>query len=71
MVGSVKLERGSGTECTISLHGATLTSWKVVIVVKNVIVMVSPNCSSLGKVVIDKMAGERRGVDLCQSQGNT
>ena len=33
MVSSVKLERGSGTECTISLHGATLTSWKVVIVI--------------------------------------
>ena len=29
------------------------------------------NCSLLGKVVIDKLAGERRGVDLCQSQGNT
>jgi len=21
--------RGSGTDCSISLHGATLTSWKV------------------------------------------
>ena len=29
------------------------------------------NCSSLGKAVIGKLAGERRGVDLCQPQGNT
>ena len=29
------------------------------------------NCSSLGKAVIDKLAGERRGVGLCQFQGNT
>ena len=26
---------------------------------------------SLGKLIIDEMAGERRGVDLCQSEGNT
>ena len=25
----------------------------------------------LGKLIIDEMAGERRGVDLCQSEGNT
>ena len=25
----------------------------------------------IGKLIVDEMAGERRGVDLCQSEGNT
>jgi len=56
MVGSVKLERGSGTECTISLHGATLTSWKVK---GEELIFVSP------KAILDGTKAIRGGVPVC------
>merc|ERR1719266_2503026 len=56
MVGSVNLTRGSGTECSVSLHGATLTSWKVK---GEELIFVSP------KAILDGSKAIRGGVPVC------
>jgi len=56
MVASVKLDRGSGTECTLSLHGATLTSWKVK---GEELIFVSP------KAILDGTKAIRGGIPVC------